>query len=122
MLVSIIVTVWPAVLNLLYTDDQSRVCIKEIPGVEGSDYINASFIEVRRQGVFLLCMHMIITPFQGYSGMKRAYIAAQGIVHFVQGIYSSSATSSATSSLLRLYQDQCRCQWSGSGGWCGSTN
>ena len=27
-------------------DDKSRVCLTEIPGVEGSDYINASFIDV----------------------------------------------------------------------------
>ena len=27
-------------------DDQSRVCLTEIPGVEGSNYINASFIDV----------------------------------------------------------------------------
>ena len=28
-------------------DDKSRVCLSEIPGLEGSDYINASFIDVR---------------------------------------------------------------------------
>lgn len=27
--------------------DKSRVCLTEVPGVEGSDYINASFVTVR---------------------------------------------------------------------------
>ena len=31
----------------LNIDDKSRVCLTETPGVEGSDYINASFIDVR---------------------------------------------------------------------------
>ena len=30
----------------IYTDDNSRVCLAEISGEEGSDYINASFITV----------------------------------------------------------------------------
>ena len=30
-----------------FTDDNSRVCLSEIPGLVGSDYINASFITVR---------------------------------------------------------------------------
>ena len=29
------------------SDDSSRVCLTEVSGVEGSDYINASFITVR---------------------------------------------------------------------------
>lgn len=33
------------VLDLL-TDDNSRVKLTQLPGVEGSDYINASFIDV----------------------------------------------------------------------------
>ena len=28
-------------------DDKSRVCLTEAPGVKNSDYINASFIDVR---------------------------------------------------------------------------
>ena len=43
---------------LCHTDDQSRVCLNEIPDVEGSDYINASFIDVRKPGVFLLHIYM----------------------------------------------------------------
>ena len=30
-----------------YTDDFSRVKLKEIEGVDGTDYINASYIDVR---------------------------------------------------------------------------
>ena len=29
------------------SDDKSRVCLKETPGVDSCDYINASFIDVR---------------------------------------------------------------------------
>ena len=32
--------------STLYSDDFSRVKLKEIEGVEGSDYINASFLDV----------------------------------------------------------------------------
>ena len=31
----------------IFSDDKSRVCLKEIPGVDSCDYINASFIHVR---------------------------------------------------------------------------
>ena len=33
--------------NYSFSDDNSRVCLNEIPGEIGSDYINASFITVR---------------------------------------------------------------------------
>ena len=33
-------------LNELFTDDFCRVKLKEIPGEEGSDYINASIMDV----------------------------------------------------------------------------
>ena len=37
----------PLPLNITApADDHSRVVLKEVPGVEGSDYINASFIDV----------------------------------------------------------------------------
>ena len=56
-----------------FADDNSRVCLKSIPGVIGSDYINASFISVGHYGCFSL---LSITFFQGYQG--TSYIAAQG--------------------------------------------
>ena len=34
-------------LPTLHVDDESRVCLSDIPGELGSDYINASFITVR---------------------------------------------------------------------------
>ena len=33
-------------LLILYSDDYNRVKLKEIPTIEGSDYINASFLDV----------------------------------------------------------------------------
>jgi len=33
--------------NVLYTDDHCRVLLEGKPGDEGSDYINASYIDVR---------------------------------------------------------------------------
>ena len=33
-------------INFLTIDDHSRVCLTNIPGKHGSDYINASFIDV----------------------------------------------------------------------------
>ena len=40
---------------MLYTDDNSRVHLKDIAGEAGSDYINASFITVRMSwGLFVI--------------------------------------------------------------------
>ena len=39
-------TVWSLHCNIS-SDDEGRVILKVIPGVEGSDYINASYINVR---------------------------------------------------------------------------
>ena len=36
-----------SLLHSVHSDDDSRVCLSELPGVVGSDYINASFITVR---------------------------------------------------------------------------
>ena len=35
--------------SLHFPDDRSRVCLKESPGVDSCDYINASFIDVRSE-------------------------------------------------------------------------
>lgn len=35
-----------SVMFLLYADESTRVCLQPIRGVDGSDYINASFIDV----------------------------------------------------------------------------
>ena len=63
-------------------DDFSRVELKEIKGKEGSDYINASFIEVSDFNVYLqYCLHSFLPDYprvQSYSRPKE-YIAAQGI-------------------------------------------
>jgi hypothetical protein len=34
------------VLSLVFPDDFNRVVLKELPGVEHSDYINASYVDV----------------------------------------------------------------------------
>ena len=54
--------------------------LKEIEGVDGSDYINASFLDVSGPAITcivsaLLIVHVYKT--QGYR-KKRAYIGAQG--------------------------------------------
>ena len=45
----------------MYADDDTRVHLKEVPDVEGSDYINASFIEVKStvKGIFALFEYII---------------------------------------------------------------
>ena len=61
------------------SDDKSRVCLKETPGVDSCDYINASFIDVRKTFT-----HTKIVPtfvfVQGYGERKNAYITTQGTV------------------------------------------
>ena len=46
----------------MYADDDTRVHLKEIPNVEGSDYINASFIEVKStlKSIFALSAYIIV--------------------------------------------------------------
>ena len=39
----------------VWSDDDTRVVLTEIPGVMGSDYINASFITVRTYHSLVLC-------------------------------------------------------------------
>ena len=66
-------------LPILFTDkdDHTRVELKKKPDVEGSDYINASFIDV---SIFLIFNHYNswIHKIQGYREKKRVYVAAQG--------------------------------------------
>ena len=42
------------------SDDFSRVKLKEIPGEEGSDYINASHLDVRARHNLLAYIHDIV--------------------------------------------------------------
>ena len=48
----------------LIVDDETRVVLEEIPGVLGSDYINASWINVRENKTLHL-HELIILPFSG---------------------------------------------------------
>ena len=59
-------------------DDHCRVVLKSRPGDKGSDYINASFVDVSRNvsNVILIGSHTYTYP-QGYY-QKAAYIVTQG--------------------------------------------
>ena len=63
-------------LPILFTDkdDHTRVELNKKPDVEGSDYINASFIDVSIFNHYNSWIHKI----QGYREKKRVYVAAQG--------------------------------------------
>lgn len=66
-----------------FPDESTRVCLQPIRGVDGSDYINASFIDVS----FSVCDFLpvgstlnrcyVSLPMQGYR-YRKAYIATQG--------------------------------------------
>ena len=66
-------------LLILFTDsdDHTRVELKKDPEVEGSDYINASFIDVSFFEIFNHC-DSLIHIIQGYPNKTRVYVAAQG--------------------------------------------
>ena len=68
-----------------FSDDRSRVCLKEVPGVDNCDYINASFIDVSINNT---SSNLSIYNYniQGYGGRKNAYIAAQGNKHVKRDI------------------------------------
>ena len=58
----------------------NRVILSMLPGVENSDYINASYINVSlKQNFFNIIYIMTLTYMQGY-GRNKMYIAAQGKV------------------------------------------
>ena len=68
------------VCNFNISDDESRVVLDELPGLKGSDYINASWINVNINAsskyIYIYCIMCMIM--QGYKH-QNAYIAAQGI-------------------------------------------
>ena len=130
------------------SDDESRVVLEEVPGEEGSDYINACWIDVSPPLISMLCQHNCsssVTP-QGYRH-SSAYIAAQGTaIPFKDR--SRTLSPSLSLLLLPLYlspslpltsplsplsppslpspppslaQDPHPTQQETSGGWCGST-
>ena len=53
--------------------------------MEGSDYINASFIDVREMYIHIWYRIAFNSGIllQGYDGQKNAYIAAQGLLLLV---------------------------------------
>lgn len=72
------IVVWVAsYIYTLCTDDTSRVILAAIPGKEGSDYMNASYIDVSTE-----CLQQIDFFFlflQGYN-KPDGFIAAQGLL------------------------------------------
>ncbi len=76
--------------------ETNRVYLQFIRGVDGSDYINASYIDVSRSGQSTTC--------------PVAYLAPPLVAH-------RATTTSEPSSPLR---GPCSAQWSTSGGWSGS--
>ena len=66
-------------LPILFTDsdDHTRVELKKDPELEGSDYINASFVDVSVLKIFNHCDYQP-HKIQGYPDKKRVYVAAQG--------------------------------------------
>ena len=70
------------ILASLTIDDHCRVMLQGRPGDQGSDYINASFVDVSCNNVIVnvlligLCTYVCIFP-QGYH-QKAAYIVTQG--------------------------------------------
>ena len=54
------------------------MCLKECPGIDSCDYINASFIDVRINNKHTESCRVCHSFIQGYGERKNAYIAAQG--------------------------------------------
>ena len=61
--------------NDYLTGDSSRVCLQQVPGKIGSDYINASFITVSKNNYLEMKCHILL---QGHDGKQKPYVAAQG--------------------------------------------
>ena len=60
-----------------FSDESTRVCLQPIRGVDGSDYINASFIDVRPSLASFYLNRKDFSFLQGYR-YRKAYIATQG--------------------------------------------
>ena len=68
---------WREIVNIIIiiSDDESRVVLEELPWQTGSDYINASWINVT---IDISNKYYFYDYTQGYKH-QNAYIAAQGI-------------------------------------------
>ena len=64
-------------LFLLVLVNYNRVILNALPGVENSDYINASYIEVSSKLGLFNNMTWLLSIIQGFR-RKKVYIAAQG--------------------------------------------
>ena len=60
----------------MFADDFNRVVLKTLPGREQSDYINASYVDVRSRKLLSNLITIILT-LQGYR-RRKMYIASQG--------------------------------------------
>ena len=71
---------WREIVNIIIiiSDDESRVVLEELPGQTGSDYINASWINVTIDISNKSTLYYFYDYAQGYKH-QNAYIAAQGI-------------------------------------------
>ena len=78
---------WLKTFNFFNTDDNSRVCLRAIPGVIGSDYINASFISVRihwRQILLLMIFKFC------YIGLSRKLLyCSTRFINFITNLIFS---------------------------------
>ena len=62
-------------INFLTIDDHSRVCLTNIPGKHGSDYINASFIDVSL--LVYSCSNTPVLYFIGISQEKAVHCSTR---------------------------------------------
>ena len=101
----------------VYTDDNSRVHLKDIPGEAGSDYINASFITVR---MFWTFCNYIFTCFilccrdMGINLEHTLHHKVRSTVSFTL-MYTCQITTNSS------LQDHLKRQLMIFGGWYGST-
>ena len=63
--------------NFANVDDCNRVVLKTLPGEEHSDYINASYVDVRFDHAVIYSVSLLLHNVQGYK-RQQVYVASQG--------------------------------------------
>ena len=95
------------------SDDDSRVHLAQIPGVEGSDYINANFIDVSS------AVH-VSNAFDSSSRAQYLPLSLTWPLFICSSLFACRVTRRRMRSLRRRVL--CQTPRLTSGGWCGSTD
>ena len=93
-----------------FSDESTRVCLQPIRGVDGSDYINASFIDVSYYYVFIYTYHFKGTYYFRHLPNAEQELVLNGVI-YVQGYRYRKAYIGTQGPLADTTEDFWRMLW-----------